>query len=80
MKLKEILQKLVDDGDQTILYDGQKYSGAVELLAGLPVQTLERQAYLQPGLYIAEISDGGYLGRVMFKLSNKSSQTTVKYF
>ncbi|MBN2000313.1 hypothetical protein JW935_22375 [candidate division KSB1 bacterium] len=71
MKLKEILQKLVDDGNQTLLHDGQKFSGAGELLAVLPERTLERQVHLQPGLYIAELSDRGYLGSVLYKIDNR---------
>jgi hypothetical protein len=29
---------------------------------------LKRQAYLQPGLYIALINDGGYLGEVLYRV------------
>jgi hypothetical protein len=69
MKLKEILQKLVADGNSSFLTDGQKSTNAQELLATLPERMLGRQAYLQPGLYIAEISEKGYLGRVLYRLN-----------
>ncbi len=39
--------------------------GAAGRLSPLRLRTA---AYLQPGLYIAEISPGGYLGRVLFRL------------
>jgi hypothetical protein len=70
MKLKEILEKLVAGGDSSFLIDGQKSADAQELLSTLPERTLERQAYLQPGLYIAEINDRGFLGRVLYKLNH----------
>jgi hypothetical protein len=73
MKLKEILQKLIADGNLSFLNDGQKSTDAQELLATLPERMLEREAYLQPGLYIAEINDRGYLGRVLYKL-NQATQ------
>jgi hypothetical protein len=34
---------------------------------------LDRQAYFQPGLYIAEINDRGYLGHVLYRL-NQAAQ------
>jgi hypothetical protein len=73
MKLREILQKIVADGNSTFLTDGQNSTDAQELLATLPGRMLERQAYLQPGLYIAEINDRGYLGRVLYRL-NQAAQ------
>jgi hypothetical protein len=69
MKLRDILQKIVADGNSTFLTDGQKSADAQELLATLPERLLERQAYFQPGLYIAEINDRGYLGRVLYRLN-----------
>ncbi len=67
MKLKEVLQKLVDDGNSVLLNDGEKISNAGELLDNLSEPLLNRKAHIQPGLYIAEINDGGYLGKVLYK-------------
>jgi hypothetical protein len=33
---------------------------------------LKRQAHIQPGLYIAEINDSGFLGQVLFKIKRKA--------
>jgi len=70
MVLREILQKLVNEGNSASLIDGDKTSQASLLLDTLSEQMLKRQAYLQPGMYIAEINDQGYLGRVLYRLSN----------
>lgn len=67
MKLNEILQKLVDEGNSVLLNDGDKISSARDLMDSLSELTLNRKAHLQPGLYIAEINDGGYLGKVLYK-------------
>ena len=67
MKLQEILQKLVDEGNSALLNDGDKISNAGDLLDTLSDLTLNRKAHMQPGLYIAEIDDGGYLGKVLYK-------------
>lgn len=67
MNLNEILEKLVDEGNSALLNDGDKISSAGDLLKSLTEITLNRKAYLQPGLYIAEIDDSGYLGKVLYK-------------
>ncbi len=67
MKLNEILQKLVNEGESQLLNDGVKISSANDLLSTLSEPILKRNAHLQPGLYIAEIDDAGYLGKVMYK-------------
>jgi hypothetical protein len=67
MKLKEILQRLVDEGNLALLNDGDKISRAGDLLDNLSEAVLNRKAHIQPGLYIAEIDDGGYLGKVLYK-------------
>ncbi|MCX6553543.1 MAG: hypothetical protein NTZ12_00790 [Candidatus Aminicenantes bacterium] len=41
------------------------------LLDSLSEPRLRTSAYLQPGLYIAEISENGYLGRVLYKIKGK---------
>ena len=67
MNLKEVLQKLVNDGNSVLLNDGNKISSAGDLLESLSELALNRKAHIQPGLYIAEINDGGYLGKVLYK-------------
>ena len=67
MNLKEVLQKLVDDGNSVLLNDGDKISNADDLLNTLSEPVLNRKAFIQPGLYIAEINDAGYLGKVLYK-------------
>ena len=59
MNLKEVLQKLVDEGNSALLNDGDKISSAGDLLDSLSDFSLKRKAHMQPGLYIAEIDDGG---------------------
>lgn len=70
MTLRETLQKMVDEGNPAKLSYGQKVSVADELLSTLSEPMLNRKAHLQPGLYIAEINDGGYLGQVLLKFEN----------
>jgi hypothetical protein len=72
MNLKEILQKIVDNGDAILLSDKEKDWEAGELLSGLSERTLKTPAHMQQGMYIAEISPAGYLGRVMFKVKQKA--------
>jgi len=67
MNLQEVLQKLVDEGNSVLLNDGDKISSAGDLLDNLSESLLNRKAHMQPGLYIAEIDDGGYLGKVLYK-------------
>lgn len=71
MNLKEILQKIVDNGDAILLSDKEKDWEAGELLSGLSERTLKTPAHLQQGMYIAEISPAGYLGKVMFKVKQR---------
>ncbi len=72
MSLREILEKIVEDDEQVLLNDTNKDWEACTLLENLSEPMLRRQAYMQPGLYIAEINDGGYLGTVLYKVKNKS--------
>lgn len=72
MSLKEILQKIVEGGESILLSDSKKDWEANELLSGLSERTLKTRAYFQSGLYIAEISEAGYLGRVMYKVKQKA--------
>ncbi len=68
MSLKEILQKIVDSGDAITLSDSEKDWKASDLLSRLSERMLKTRAHHQQGMYIAEINEGGYLGRVMFKV------------
>jgi len=69
MTLREILQTMVADGNSTKLSSGNEAVEAGTLLQTLSNPMLERPAYLQSGLYIAEIDDRGYLGQVLFKFA-----------
>ncbi len=71
MSLREILEKIVEDDNQVLLSDSNKDWEASTLLENLSEPMLRRQAYMQPGLYIAEINDGGYLGTVLYKVKRK---------
>jgi hypothetical protein len=68
MSLKEILLKLVNENSRVLLADSQDEWEAGTLLEKLSETRLKTNAHLQPGLYIAEISEAGYLGRVLYKL------------
>jgi len=65
MRLKEILQKIAKDEDAVLLSGGEKDWEARALPNNLSEPMLKKQAYFQPGLHIAEISDAGFLGQVM---------------
>jgi hypothetical protein len=68
MSLKDILQKLVSEKAPVLLADSQNEWQAGTLLEKLSETRLKTSAHMQPGLYIAEISEAGYLGRVLYKL------------
>ncbi len=68
MSLKDILQKLVSEKTQVLLADSQSEWEAAVLLEKLSETRLKTSAHMQPGLYIAEINEAGYLGRVLYKL------------
>ena len=72
MRLKEILQKIAKDKEPVLLSDGEEDWEARTLLENLSEPMLKRQAYFQPGLYIAEISDAGFLGQVMYRIKQKA--------
>jgi len=73
MNLKEILMKLVEQKSPVLLCDSQSEWEVNSLLGSLSEPRLRTTAYMQPGLYIAEISQGGYLGRVLYKIKGKQS-------
>ncbi len=72
MSLRNILEKIIKDGNSILLSDSNKDWEASDLLANLSEPMLRTQAHLQPGLYIAEINDSGYLGQVLFKIKRKA--------
>lgn len=68
MSLREILEKIVRNNERILLSDRNKDWEASALLENLSEPMLKRRAHMQPGLYIAEISEGGYLGTVLYKI------------
>jgi hypothetical protein len=74
MSLKDILQKLVSEKTQVLLADSQSEWQAEVLLENLSETRLKANAHMQPGLYIAEINEAGYLGRVLYKLKTVESK------
>jgi len=71
MSLKEILVKLVEEKIPVLLCDKESEWEVESLLDSLSEPRLRTSAYMQPGLYIAEISENGYLGRVLYKIKGK---------
>ena len=72
MNLKDILTRLVETDEAVLLNDGARDWEAGVLLQELSVPMLKRSAYIQPGMYIAEINNGGYLGQVLYKVKRKT--------
>jgi hypothetical protein len=68
VKLKDILQSIMENGKSVILNDGNRDWRAEDLLTALSPVTLDVAAHYQPGLYIAEISASGYLGTVLYRV------------
>ena len=73
MYLRELLNKLIEEKVPVLLNDGTKDWEAHTLLSNLSEPMLKRNVYMQPGLYIAEISPAGYLGSVLFKCKSKAN-------
>ena len=71
MNLKQTLQKIMGDRLPVLLSDSHQDWEALDLLNSLSELKLNRQVYLQPGLYIAEISEKGYLGTVLYRIKSK---------
>jgi len=72
MVLKEILQKLAEEEGNVLLSDRKGDWNASDLLAALSEPMLKRKAHLQPGLYIALINEGGYLGEVLYRVKPRA--------
>ncbi len=72
MILREILEKIIEGGSSVLLSDSNSKDWEAEtLIKVLSEAMLKRQAYFQPGLYIAEINDSGYLGHVLYRVKQK---------
>jgi hypothetical protein len=67
MNLREILQNLVEDGNPILVNNEKVFAEANVHLSNLSEMLLKREVHLQPGMYIAEISETGYLGRVLYR-------------
>ncbi|MCK5147229.1 hypothetical protein KAR48_10770 [bacterium] len=72
MTLKDILTDITDKNAPILLSDGNNDWNANDLLGELSEPMLKRAAHMQTGLYIAEINDGGYLGRILYRLKDKA--------
>ncbi len=71
MNLREILEGIIANNTPVLLCDSNNSWEANDLLQKLSPIMLKRQAHIQPGLYIAEVSDKGYLGSVLYKIKQK---------
>jgi len=72
MLLKEILEKIAGDREPVLLSDSNKDWEASSLLKNLSVPMLKKQVFFQPGMYIALINEGGYLGEVLYRVKQKT--------
>lgn len=72
MSLRDILKKIAEAGDPILLSDKDKDWEASALLKDLSEPRLMMRAHFQPGLYIASIDDGGYLGQVLYRVKQRA--------
>ena len=72
MILRDILQQMVDEGNTAEMSNGNGATEAGALLKTLSEPMLNRRAHLQQGLYIAELDENGYLGRVLLRFTQKT--------
>ena len=68
MCLRDILTKISDEKTPILLNDGEKDWEARVLLESLSEPRLRQSAHMQAGLYIAEVDEKGYMGRVLYKI------------
>jgi len=68
MSLRDILTKLAETEEPILLNDGDQDWKAGDLLGSLSEPRLKTPAHMQPGMYIAEINDRGYLGRILYRV------------
>jgi len=66
MKLKEVLENLVNDNKPVLLVAGSDEYEAGILLSDLEERKLNRNVYVND-YYIAEMKDDGYLGSLLYK-------------
>ena len=71
MRLKEILEDMIKAGNPVLLSDSKADWEASDLLSNLSEMKLKQNAHHQPGLYIAEINEAGYLGQVLYRIKVK---------
>jgi hypothetical protein len=72
MSLRDILERIAEAGDPILLSDKDQDWKASVLLKNLSEPKLMMRAHFQPGLYIAAIDEGGYLGRVLYKIKQRT--------
>ena len=72
MCLREILEQISDRNDPILLCDHRRDWEANDLLDDLTDPQLNRKAHFQPGMYIALINEGGYLGEVLYRIKQKN--------
>ena len=73
MSLKEILERIVKEHTPILLSNGKGDWEAGVLLATLTPAALAKKAFYQPGLYVAAINEGGYLGEVLYRIKNTAT-------
>jgi hypothetical protein len=73
MCLRDILVSMVETEEPVLLNDGIKDWEASLLLENLSEPRLKTPAYLQKGLYIAEINSKGLLGQVLFRIKHRDN-------
>jgi len=71
MTLKEVLTGLADSNNTLLLKNSDGFYTPSCLLDTLSETKLKTQAHYQPGLYIAEINEAGYLGAVLFEVKRE---------
>ena len=73
MNLKEILEKIIIDHTPILLSNGKEDWEAGVLLDTLTPAALGKKAFYQPGLYVAAIDEGGYLGEVLYRIKSAAA-------
>jgi hypothetical protein len=68
MSLKDILTKLAGEKESFSLCNVNGSHTPVSLLSELSESKLSTRSHYQPGLYIAEINESGYLGAVLYRV------------
>jgi hypothetical protein len=74
MDLREVLSKMVEKKLPLLLSDGSQDWEAGALLESLSERKLKTNAHFQPGLYIAEVNEAGFMGPVLYRLKPKGDE------